>query len=127
MITDVEYLKGRDQAAPLDEQMVANMTILLAKLNALFQHHYRGPYYGISSGYRPATINAAAGGAKRSAHLTCEAADLRDPQNKIGKFLRDNEQILQVLDLYMEDPAATPGWCHLQSRKTSSGRRVFKP
>ncbi len=127
MITEEEYLKKRDQAAPLDDTMKANMTRLLAKLNALFQFHYRGAYYGISSGYRPATINANAGGAKRSAHLTCEACDLRDPDGRIAKFLFDNVQVLKTLDLYLEDPAATKGWCHLQSRPTASGRRVFKP
>lgn len=127
MILETDYLKGRDQLDPLNVEMQYNMKHLLKQLNLLFQNYYSGAYYGISSGYRPAAVNAAAGGAKKSAHLTCEACDLRDPGNKLGKWLIERPDVLVALDLYLEEPTATPGWCHLQSRRTGSGRRIFKP
>jgi hypothetical protein len=81
----------------------------------------------VSSGYRPPSVNRRVGGAPNSAHLTCEAVDLRDMGGTLGKFLVKRQDLLVTHDLYMEDPKVTTTWVHLQTRPTKSGSRVFKP
>jgi hypothetical protein len=38
-----------------------------------------------------------------------------------------NLAVLEELQLWLEHPDATPGWCHLQILPPRSGRRVFYP
>jgi putative chitinase len=81
----------------------------------------------INSGWRPPSVNVAVGGSKNSAHCTGEAIDLTDKTGSLKKEIMEKLELLEKHDLYMEDSSATPTWCHLQTRKTKSGRRVFKP
>jgi hypothetical protein len=81
--------------------------------------------FELSSGFRPAHFNKAAGGSARSGHLTCEAIDIKDPNNEIGKKILDRLDLLEKCGLYLEDISYTPQWLHLQIRPTS--RRVFRP
>lgn len=62
-----------------------------------------------------------------SAHISCQAVDLRDRNKKIRNYIKNNLNILDKLDIYVEDFDATPTWVHIQTRKTSSGKRIFKP
>jgi len=124
-MTEKEYLMGRDEEYPLTEKQKENMRILLEKIEQ-FQEEY-GVVVSVSSGYRPGKYNAAAGGSPNSAHLTCEAVDLVDRNGKIKKWIMANLNVLEKLDLYMEDPSRTKTWCHLSTRKTRSGKRVFMP
>lgn len=106
--------------------ILANANVLLSKVNALLTD------LGIiavqvSSGWRPPSVNVAAGGAKKSAHCTGEACDLSDRSGQLKKQLQEKLHLLEKHDLYMEDPQFCPTWVHLQSRKTKSGNRVFKP
>jgi len=125
MITPKDYLMGRDKAYPLDMTQALNMANLLSRLNHLFGRLKID--VTVSSGYRPAAINAAVKGAKRSAHMSCEAIDLYDPKNEIGIMLKNNVKLLEEYDLYLETPSKTPGWLHLQTRRVASGNRVFHP
>lgn len=122
-ITESEYLMGRDKQAPIDSVIRANMEKLLVACN-LVRDLYGKPMK-VSSGYRPAAQNAAAGGAKRSAHLTCEACDFADPDRKLIQWCLRNLDILEKAGLYMESPVNTPTWVHLQTRAPKSGKRVF--
>ena len=81
----------------------------------------------VTSGWRPPSVNVAIGGAKSSAHCTGEACDLADAAGTLKRQLEDNPDLLIKHDLYMEDPSATKTWCHLQTRATKSGKRIFKP
>lgn len=126
-ITKDDYLKGRHVAAPLNAQQEANMEALIDVINLLLNEPTCPGYFGVSSGYRPASINSAVGGALKSAHLTCEAIDLRDAAGLIDKWLIKEAHLLEKYDLYLEAPSKTPGWCHLQTRKTRSGNRIFLP
>jgi hypothetical protein len=81
----------------------------------------------ISSGYRPASVNKAVGGAKKSNHMLCLACDFKDPTGEIDEFCLDNIKLLEELGLYLEDINSTPGWCHLQKVAPKSGRRIFIP
>jgi hypothetical protein len=117
-----EYLKDRDTEYPLPDQFKDNMVKLLNTISQI-REKWGKPIH-ISSGYRPGRFNKAAGGATNSAHLSCEAVDLVDLDGSLAKFC---EPLLQSLDLYMENPKRTPGWVHLQTRRTKSGNRVFQP
>lgn len=77
-----------------------------------------------TSGYRPPKYNEKVGGAKNSAHLYCQAADIADPDNAIYDFC--TEEILIKCGLYKEDnDSGKRKWCHLQTRPAS--KRIFIP
>ncbi len=120
-----EVLMGRMVANPLTDEMQQNLEGLLIAAN-LFRAKYGKPLR-ISSGYRPLANNTTAGGAKRSAHLVCMAVDFADQDKAIKEFISKNTNILEECDLYMESPEKTASWCHLQTRKTISGKRIFQP
>ncbi len=126
LLHEASYNKDdRNEVVPAEGQILTNALILVRRVNALLAHW--GDKVYVSSGYRPQAYNKRAGGAANSAHMTCEAVDLRDAEGKLAAFIKEQAWLLQKYDLYMEDPAATPTWCHLQTRKTKSGARVFKP
>lgn len=116
MVLPQEVLKDREKQAPLDEYRWRNLCDLLCRINAL-RVHYGKPMY-VSSGYRPPVINNKAGGATRSAHLSCQAVDLRDPNGELAQWCLNNMDLIKRLGLYLEDPSYTKGWVHLQSRPT---------
>lgn len=118
-----EYLKDREIEYPLDDVLKQNMKALLAKLD-IVRLDWGKPLV-ISSGYRPGRYNQVAGGAKNSAHLTCEAVDLVDSSGDLAAFLTEDK--LVIYGLYLENPVRTPGWCHLQTRAPKSGNRIFNP
>jgi hypothetical protein len=123
LLTIPQVLMGRDSEFPLTGQMWANLAELLRRVNPLI-HRY-GRDVTVNSGYRPGPYNKRAGGSKTSPHLTCEAVDIADPEGLLAKWL--TPELLEQYDLYMEDPEYTKGWVHLQTRKTRSGKRIFKP
>lgn len=123
MIKLDEFLMGRDKTHPLSKEQTTNAASLLAAIN-----YIRGVYgkpMVVSSGYRPGSFNTNAGGATRSAHLSCEAVDIRDTDGEFRKWCLANIPELEKAGLYLEDPSFTPTWIHLQTRKTS--QRIFKP
>lgn len=124
MISAKEYIKGRDQDYPLTMQMYENMVALLSKVNVI--RELWGQPMIVTSGYRPAGYNLAAGGAPKSHHMTCLAIDIADPNGKLKAWIMDQTGLLERLGLYMEDPADTISWCHLQIPPPTSGRRVFR-
>lgn len=72
-------------------------------------------------------------GRARSSHKAAQGVDKFDPQNQLDIWLNKFEDgkggntKLAQYGLYREHPSATPGWCHLQTRPTKSGRRTFYP
>jgi hypothetical protein len=127
MITRDEILMGREVANPLDETQKKNLEKLLIAVNKL-RALYGKPMH-VTSGYRPAAINAKIGGGKKSAHLTLEAVDFADKDRALTQFCTD--EILEQCGLWMEDPLVATTWVHAQIREPRSrinGRtRVFKP
>lgn len=121
MITKDEILMKRDKEYPLSKEQEDNLIKLLSAVNKL-RALYGKPML-VSSGYRPGKYNTAAGGAAKSAHLTCEAVDFKDADGKLKAWV--TPEILKQCGLYMEDPAATPSWIHVQIRPTKN--RIFKP
>lgn len=112
---------NRDKEFPLSPELEKNLEKLLIAVNKL-RSAYGKPMY-VSSGYRPGKYNKAAGGANRSSHLTCEAVDFKDADGKLKAWI--TVKMLEDCGLYMEWPADTPTWMHVQIRPTKS--RIFKP
>jgi hypothetical protein len=125
MITRDEVLMGRDKDWPLNAQLEANLTKLLTALNK-FRTKYAKVMF-VSSGYRPATYNKAAGGAKLSNHMVCLACDFKDRDGTLGAWCMRNLKVLEDCGLWLEHIDSTPGWCHLQAVPPRSGNRVFRP
>lgn len=126
MISRAEVLMGRDAQYPLTQEMEANLAKLLEAVNK-FRTDYNIPMT-VTSGYRPAAINATiANAAKKSNHMVCLACDFHDSDGAIKSYCLANLDKLALYGLWMEDPGSTPTWCHLQCVPPRSGNRVFKP
>jgi len=122
------YYKGRDKEYPKDltAEVEENAKKLLQKVNALL-FELKITTIKISSGWRPETLNAKVGGAKKSNHITGCAIDLSDPNEELDNLFQKNLKILEKYGLYLEHPDSTKGWSHLQFVAPKSGNRVFKP
>lgn len=125
MLKKQDILMGREKLAPLTKEMEKNLENLLEAVNKLLKI-YNKPVK-VSSGYRPPQINANVGGVKLSAHQTCEAVDIADPNNEFAKWCLNNLKHVKECGLYLEDPRWTPTWVHLQIRRPASGKLVFVP
>lgn len=140
MILMADYWMGRDRthALQLGTDLRANADRTVGTANALLVLAKAGgvvleasPDTGsiVTSGWRPADINAATPNAKRrSLHISCQAVDLYDPDGDLDEWLLQvADTVLHDLGLWLEHPAATKGWAHVQLRPPGSGRRVFYP
>ena len=123
MITVDQYLMNRKSG--LTFELLENAIDTVEKVNLLLS--YFGNTRKVTSGYRPASVNASVGGAKLSNHMTCKACDLEDLDGKLDTWCMENLDKLAEVGLWLEHPSATIGWCHLQTVAPRSGNRVFKP
>lgn len=108
---------------------LANRALVLAKTAGVTLESSPRTGSIVSSGWRPPAINEATpGAAPRSKHLSCQAVDLYDPGGDLDEWLLAGaDTVLKELGLWLEHPAATKGWAHLQTVPPRSGRRVFYP
>ena len=144
MITLQQFYMGRDlthghllgsdlRANEARTVETANALLVLAKTAGVTLE--ASPRTGsiVSSGWRPPDINGATpGAALRSLHMQCLALDLFDPDGDLDDWLLSvADTVLKDLGLWMEHPAATKGWAHVQLRPQGSyartGRRWFYP
>ena len=101
-----------------------NLEDLVRKLNAL---GYTPPMRATSclrSYEMQKQINPSAMG---SSHLYGCAVDISDADGKLKAWCVANKAKLVECGLWMEDPASTKTWCHLQSYAPRSMNRIFKP
>jgi hypothetical protein len=121
----------RDLSPEKTQTVINNAKELILRVNLLLAHLKITTPVSITSGFRPSSVNGKiANAATRSAHQSGEALDLLDNKNQtLCKAI--NRDLLEQFDLYREDSDFTQGkntnWCHLQTRKTASGKRIFKP
>jgi len=125
MITKEEILMGRIAEKDLPADLAANLDKLHMAVNKL-RKAYGKPMI-VSSGYRSPEQNAAAGGAKKSNHMACLAADFHDADGKLDEWCMANLNVLEECGLWLEHPDATKNWTHVQVVPPKSGNRVFKP
>jgi hypothetical protein len=135
MITIETYFGAMSHLAEPDALQRANASDLLARVGALLAEP---EFLGIdaaqnprqNSGWRTPLYNAGVkGAAKNSKHMSAQAIDLDDDDGALDEFLNSDRgrELLTRHCLWMEHPAATKGWCHLQSIPPPSGNRVFYP
>ena len=138
MITLEQYFMGRDRTykPELTDEILRNARAVVDATNGLLAAmagsvplvNNPGTRSLVSSGWRPAAVNAATPGAAiRSRHMSAQAVDLYDPDGVLDDWCMGNLPALERLHLWMEHPAATKGWCHLQTVPPRSGSRVFYP
>lgn len=123
-----DYYMGRDKLhrEELTRELRSNARETLRRVNRLLRR--AGILTSVSSGWRPAAVNARIpGAAKGSRHILCLAIDLNDRDGALDAWCMANPAVLEELGLWLEHPAATPGWCHLQTCPPRSGNRVFEP
>lgn len=136
IITVAEYLGDKPEQYPEDltDEIIENTGILLERVNLLLANipdlYY--VFHGINSGWRPRAYNEelrAQGikAAKNSRHISAQAIDLTDRDDRLDNLLFTHQDLLVHADLYAEWPSSTIGWCHLQSVAPLSGNRYFRP
>lgn len=84
----------------------------------------------VVSGWRPPVVNAATpNAAPSSKHMTCQACDTYDPDGDLDEWLMtpEGQAVLEELGLWLEHPASTKTWSHVQTVPPHSGNRVFYP
>lgn len=130
MITLTDYWMGRDREFPLamTPQIEKNAAYTVQLANALLARFGQGRK--VNSGWRPPEVNEKTpGAAVMSKHMTGQAIDLADPEGDLDEWLmtQDGQSALAEIGLWQEHPAATKGWCHVQTVPPRSGRRTFYP
>jgi len=135
-ITLKQYWKNRDveYASELTPELRTNAAETVKRANQLLAIYHAATGNtapdNVNSGWRPPSVNnATKNAAKNSPHLSCEAVDLSDDVEAIDQWLATEagRQALIDCNLYAEEASKTPRWAHLQTRKTASGNRIFKP
>lgn len=127
-ITLDEYYMGRDKLFPgeLSDAHKMNAQRTVDKANALLEVF--GSKRRVTSGWRPAEINSSTkGAAPNSKHMTCQAVDLEDNNKELINWCLNNQDILKQLEVWFEDPRATPTWVHMQIVPPTSGHLFFMP
>ena len=137
MITLEQYWMGRDKqfADQLTDEIKTNAAKLLSSVESFLAEVNYTQKLEVSSGWRPAAINAGVGNAaKKSLHMLGLAVDLKDDKSRtLWKLCAANPECLRKHGLFLEDEEATRGkwtnWVHLDISPTRSDRpsRVFKP
>jgi hypothetical protein len=109
-------------------ELESNAERLLGLVNALLATYGGHPH--VTSGWRPPKVNEITpNAAVNSKHMKGQAIDLADPEGLLDDWLMSDTGLdaMGAIGLWMEHPAATKGWTHLQSIPPASGRRVFYP
>jgi uncharacterized protein YcbK (DUF882 family) len=125
MITFKDYLMGRIDPSDMTPEQLTNANLVVSKCNELLTK--LNLTSTVRSGYRRPEDNAAANGATHSKHMTFQACDLEDNDNRIKNAIRQNIDILVDIGVYCEDFGHTPTWTHVQIVPPKSGKRVFLP
>jgi hypothetical protein len=124
----------RALSAELTDEMVEDGADLVRSINALL-NDLESKASEVSSGFRPASVNAATpNAAKASLHMKCLACDLLDDKDQsLAKLIASKPELLKKHNLWLEHPDSTKGqvtnWVHLDCSKTRLDRpvRIFKP
>lgn len=128
MIYLSDYFMGRDSAYAdeLTPELRSNAMTTVGRANSILVAF--GADRRVTSGWRPAAVNAGTpGAAMNSKHMTCQAIDLSDPDGDLDEWCMAHPEVLEDIGFWQEHPASTKGWCHLQIIPPKSGNRVFFP
>jgi uncharacterized protein YcbK (DUF882 family) len=129
-ITSSGKYPDRANSDELTDEVRANATGLLDLVNQFLEElKVDTENLSVSSGFRPAAVNAAiSNSAKKSLHMTGLAIDISDPDNSLDKLIQENPELLEKYGLWLEHPDSTPRWTHLDKGNRSSRKvRIFHP
>lgn len=139
MISLSDYLTAsgeypeREKSPEVTPEVIANAEKLLKAVNSLLAE-LNIKFAKVSSGFRPAAVNAGIGNAaKKSSHMTGKAIDLLDDKaQSLAKLLASKPELLRKYGLFLEDPESTKGqnsnWCHVDiADRPDRPSRIFKP
>lgn len=122
----VNYGSVTVDMSQLTDDMKEDAAEIVRRANVLLAAF--GTERSMTSGWRPAEVNArVSGAAAKSKHMMCQAIDLADPDGDLDDFCFNNTGTLKSIGLWLEHPAATKGWCHVQIVPPRSGNRIFYP
>ena len=141
MLTLADYWMGRDATHGLELSTetrknaalmieLADKLLIIAKTRGVTLETNPATRSIVSSGWRPPSFNATVpGAAPKSKHMTGQAIDLYDPDGDLDAWLitDDGQRVMKDLGVWLEHPACTKTWSHVQSVPPRSGRRVFYP
>lgn len=110
----------------VDTITLRNLDDLCRKVNAL---GYAPPMYATSCLRSIADQKRINPKALGSSHLYGAAVDIADPTGTLANWLQrlDGQRRLIECGLWMENPASTKGWVHLQIFAPKSMNRYFNP
>lgn len=139
MITLKNYLSAsgrypeRVNSAELTAEILENAENLLERVNAVLTE-LGITSVSISSGFRPASVNAITpGAAKKSLHTQCLAIDIIDDKaQSLGKALLAHPNLLRSNGLWLENLMSTVGkkstWVHIDlGTRKDRASRTFMP
>ncbi len=139
MISLSDYLTAsgaypeREKSPEITPEMRNNAEKLLKAVNSLLSE-IDVKFAKVSSGFRPAAVNAGiANAAKKSLHTQCLAIDLLDDKSQsVGKKIAANPELLRKHGLFLEDLDSTKGkssnWIHCDlGSRADRPSRIFKP
>lgn len=128
IITSSGKYPERAKSPELTIELKANAENLCKRVNNLLNAIWRAKII-VSSGFRPAAINASLpNAAKKSLHMQCKAVDIVDLKGELKNAILERPSVLEDYGLWMEDKDATPGWCHLDCGiRSPRSPKVFKP
>lgn len=109
---------------------LTNKLLEMAALHGVVPPDHPTNLSQISSGWRPPAVNAATPrAAVNSKHMDGRAVDLYDPEGEFDEWLMTikGKASLEAIGLWMEHPASTKGWSHIQTVPPKSQNRVFYP
>lgn len=138
MIDLAQYVGVHSNSPDWTTERQVNAGDLLSKVNALLDELIASHGYSVAinprtdsqvsgetfGGFRPQSCPI---GAANSAHKQGQAVDIFDPHETLDTILTKFPDYLVKYNLYRESPGSTLSWCHLQTRKTLSGKRTFLP
>jgi len=134
VITLADFYMGRDKqyAAELTDEIRRNAEQTIQRANLLLTEFKAATgdteQRRVNSGWRPAAVNASVpNAAVRSKHMTGQAIDISDPDGDLDDWCTTHQVTLTSIGLWLEHPASTKGWCHVQIVPPKSGNRVFYP
>lgn len=125
LITLADWAMGRDIKYPREytPTIKTNANDLLKRVNDLL-NELEIEKAVVTSGWRPAAVNRAAGGARKSSHMVGKAVDiLDDTEQSLANKILSRPELLKKYDLWIEDPNYTIGkrtnWVHLDTKQRS--------
>ena len=113
-ITSSNKYPDRAKSSELTDDVKKNAQKLIDAVNGLLTElNFSAPK--VSSGFRPSSVNAGVGGAKKSYHMTGLAVDIVDQDGKLDEAISSEtgQLLLEKYGLWQEHPSKTKSWEHI--------------